>query len=199
MARRKSVTHFVAVSDLSQPASKQEGVLIEVEGKGGDTPQNREKALEILQQMWEKGEIESDKFPDGMTQEHLFYVPPESPRLQETQTNEQMHSLTPIVQGAQEIIQLTKLQIEVQEAAEEASPYVPIIQAVLERSRPLSVEEKELAKDKKYGKTLERLGMAVAEQEDYREHCTGNASLILNAIAWQLKEQDETSQKKDEK
>jgi hypothetical protein len=199
MARRKSVTHFVAVSDLSQPASKQEGVLIEVEGKGGDTPQNREKALEILQQMWEKGEIESDKFPDGMTQEHLFYVPPESPRLQETQTNEQTESLTPIVQGAQEIIQLTKLQIEVQEAAEEASPYVPIIQAVLERSRPLSAEEKELAKDKKYGKTLERLGMAVAEQEDYREHCTGNASLILNAIAWQLKEQDETSQKKDEK
>jgi hypothetical protein len=188
----------VAVSDLSQPASKQEGVLIEIEGKGGDTPQNREKALEILQQMWEKGEIESDKFPDGMTQEHLFYVPPESSRLQEAQTNE-TDSLTPIVQGAQEIIQLTKLQIEVQEAAEEASPYVPIIQAVLERSRPLSVEEKELAKDKKYGKTLERLGMAVAEQEDYREHCTGNASLILNAIAWQLNEQDETAQKKGDK
>lgn len=199
MARRKSVTHFVAVSDLSQPATKQEGVLIEVEGKGGDTPQNREKALEILQQMWEKGEIEEDKFPDGMSEEHLFYVPPESSRLQEAQTNEQTNSLTPIVQGAQEIVQLTKLQIEVQEAAEEASPYVPIIQAVLERSRPLSVEEKELAKDKKYGKTLERLGMAVAEQEDYREHCTGNASLILNAIAWQLKEQDETSPKKDEK
>ncbi|NJK50780.1 hypothetical protein HC931_24090 [Candidatus Gracilibacteria bacterium] len=192
MARRKSVTHFVAVSDLSQPATKQEGVLIEIEGKGGDTPQNREKALEILQQMWEKGEIESDKFPDGMTQDHLFYVPPESSRLQEeAQTNEQTDSLTPIVQGAQEIIQLTKLQIEVQEAAEEASPYVPIIQAVLERSRPLSVEEKELAKDKKYGKTLERLGIAVAQQEDYREHCTGNANLILNAIAWQLKEQDE--------
>lgn len=200
MARRKSVTHFVAVSDLSQPASQQEGVLIEIEGKGGDTPQNREKALEVLQQMWEKGEIEEDKFPDGMSEEHLFYVPPESSRLQETQTNEQTEiNIKPIVQAAQEIVQLTKLQIEVQEAAEEASPYIPIIQAVLERSRPLSVEEKELAKDKKYGKTLERLGMAVAEQEDYREHCTGNASLILNAIAWQLQEQDETAPKKSEK
>jgi hypothetical protein len=187
MARQKAVTHFVAVSDLSQPAAKQEGILIEVEGKGGDTPQNRSKALEIIQQMWERGEIETNKFPDGMTSEHLFYVPPESPRLQEQQVNDKKtDNLAPILQGAQEIVQLTRLQIEVQEAAEEASPYIPIIQAVLERARPLSAEEKELAKDKKYGKTLERLGSAVAEQEDYREHCTGNGNLILNAIAWQL-------------
>ncbi|AFY76296.1 hypothetical protein Ple7327_0868 [Pleurocapsa sp. PCC 7327] len=51
MARRKTVTHFVAVSDINQPADEQEGILIEVEGKEGDTPQNRTKALEILQQM----------------------------------------------------------------------------------------------------------------------------------------------------
>jgi hypothetical protein len=198
MARRKTVTHFVAVSDLSQPATEQEGVLIEVEGKEGDTPQNRTKALEVLQQMWEKGEIAADKFPDGMTQEHLFYVPPESSRPQESQTSTNEVPLAPIVQGAQEIVQLTKLQIDVQEAAEEASPYVPIIKSVLEKTRPLTSEEKELVKDKKYGKTIERFGVAVAEQEDYQQHCTGNGNLILNAIAWQLDRANNSSDEKED-
>lgn len=189
MARRKAVTHFVAVSDLSQAATEQEGVLIEVEGKEGDTPQNRTKALELLQQMWERGEIEADKFPDGMNQENLVYVPPESPRLQQPQNAKKSDTVAPIIQAAQEIIQLTKLQLEAQEAAEEASPYVPIIQSIVEKTRPLTAEEKELVKDKKYGKTLERLGIAIAEQEDYREHCQGNSKLILNAITWQLNQE----------
>ncbi|MEL6930965.1 MAG: hypothetical protein AAFO95_20415, partial [Cyanobacteria bacterium J06600_6] len=94
--------------------------------------------------------------------------------------------LLPIVQGAKEIIQLTKLQLDVQEASEQAEQYVPIIKVVLERSRPLTSEEKELAKDKKYGKTIEKLGSIVAQQEEFQETCTGNGSLVLNAIAWQL-------------
>ena len=85
-------------------------------------------------------------------------------------------------------MQLTKLQIEVQEAAEEAAPYTPIIETILDRSRPLSSEEKELAKEKKYGKIIERVGTAVANQEDFQENCTGNGKLILNAIAWNLNE-----------
>ncbi|AFY76295.1 hypothetical protein Ple7327_0867 [Pleurocapsa sp. PCC 7327] len=121
-----------------------------------------------------------------MTAEHLFYVPPESSRLQESQVSQKTDTLALVIQGAQEIVQLTKLQLEVQEAAEEAFPYVPIIQSVLEKTRPLTAEEKELVKDKKYGKTIERLGAAIAEQEDYRERCTGNGTLILNAIIWQL-------------
>ncbi|OKH24918.1 hypothetical protein NIES593_06825 [Hydrococcus rivularis NIES-593] len=148
MARRKTITHFVAVSDINQPADEQEGILIEVEGKEGDTLQNRTQALEILQQMWERGEIEADKFPDGMTAEHLFYVPPESSRLQKSQVPQKTDILAPVIQGAQEIVQLTKLQLEVQEAAEEAFTYVPIIQSVLEKTRPLTAEEKELVKDK---------------------------------------------------
>ena len=47
-----------------------------------------------------------------------------------------------MVQGAQEIIKLTKLQIEVQDAASEAAPYIPIVEAVLDRTRPLTPEER---------------------------------------------------------
>ncbi|MDJ0716817.1 MAG: tyrosine-type recombinase/integrase [Prochloraceae cyanobacterium] len=61
-----------------------------------------------------------------------------------------------------------------------------IIKTVLERNRPLTPEEKDLAKDKKYGKTIEKLGLAIANQEEYQEQCTGNGHLILNAIDWQL-------------
>ena len=181
---KSSTSHFVAVSDLSKPAAEQEGILIEVPGTG-DTKKNRAKALDIVQEMWEKEEIDVDRFPDGLTQDHIFYVPSDSPQVKSTTTVSDSE-LLPIVQGAQEIIQLTKLQLEVQEASEQAQQYVPIIKVVLERSRPLTAEEKELAKDKKYGKTIEKLGSVVAAQEEFQETCTGNGDLVLNAIAWQL-------------
>ncbi len=188
MPRRKSVTHFVAVNDLEQPPSEQEGLLIEVPHKGGDIPSNREKALQIVVKKWEKGEIEADLFPNGLTEENIFYVPPDSPRLQKSEAKQESHPIPPIVEGAQEIIHLTKLQLQVQEAAEEAAPYVPIIEAVLSGTRPLSSSEREIARDKKYAKVISRLGEMVASQSDYRESCTGNGTLILNAIAWQCEQ-----------
>lgn len=188
MAKSPAVSHFVAVSDLSKPVAEQEGILIEVPGVG-DTKKNRAKALNMVQEMWEKEEIDVDRFPDGLTPEHIFYVPSDSPQVKVNKSNNKVsdsQELLPIVQGAQEIIQLTKLQLDVQEASEQAEQYVPIIKVVLERSRPLTPEEKELAKDKKYGKTIEKLGSVVAQQEEFQESCTGNGSLVLNAIAWQL-------------
>ncbi|MGD2181029.1 hypothetical protein [Lusitaniella coriacea] len=192
MAKAKTVTHFVAVSDLSKPIAEQEGVLLEVEGRGGDTEKNRAKALEMVNQMWENGQVEAEKFPDGISLEHIFFVPPHSSQLQSPQAINADPHLLPVVQGAQEIIELTKLQIEVQEAAEEAAPYTPIIEAVLDRARPLTPEEKDLAKEKKYGKIIERVGFAIASQEEYSDNCTGNGKLILNAIAWQLGQRNDT-------
>ena len=185
MAKTPAVSHFVAVSDLSKPAAQQEGILIEVSGTG-DTKKNRAKALDLVQEMWEKEEIDVDRFPDGLTLEHIFYVPSDSPQVKSNNKVSDSQELLPIVQGAKEIIQLTKLQLEVQEASEQAEQYVPIIKVVLERSRPLTAEEKELAKDKKYGKTIEKLGSVVAQQEEFQSACTGNGNLVLNAIAWQL-------------
>jgi hypothetical protein len=131
-----------------------------------------------------------------LTPDHIFYVPNDSPQVN-SKTVSDSQELLPIVQGAQEIIQLTKLQLEVQEASEQAEQYIPIIKVVLERSRPLTTEEKELAKDKKYGKTIERLGSIVAEQEEFQESCSGNGSLVLNAIAWQLSQGAEPQSEKN--
>ena len=186
MVKNSNLAQFVAVSDLSKPANEQEGILVEVKGTGGDTEKNRAKALEIVRQMWEKEEIEADLFPDGITSEHIFYVPAISSSDRSSNGKKNNQGLSPIVEGAQEIIQLTKLQIEAQEASEQAQPYVPIIQAILDRTRPLTAEEKELAKDKKYGKTIEKLGSVIASQEEFQANCSGNGVLILNAIAWQL-------------
>ena len=196
MAKTPTVSHFVAVSDLSKPAAEQEGILVEVVGTG-DTKKNRAKALEIVQEMWEKDEIDVNRFPDGLTPDHIFYVPSDSPQVKSNQAVSDSQELLPIVRGAQEIIQLTKLQLEVQEASEQAEQYVPIIKVVLERSRPLTAEEKELAKDKKYGKTIEKLSSVVAAQEEFQENCTGNGSLVLNAIAWQLSQGTEPQAEKN--
>ena len=195
MAKTPAVSHFVAVSDLSKPAAEQEGILVEVAGSG-DTKKNRARALEIVQEMWEKEEIDVDRFPDGLTPDHIFYVPNDSPQVKSNSAVSDSQELLPIIRGAQEIIQLTKLQLEVQEASEQAQQYVPIIKVVLERSRPLTAEEKELAKDKKYGKTIEKLGSVVAAQEEYQENCTGNGNLVLNAIAWQLSQGGEEGSRK---
>jgi hypothetical protein len=181
MPPSKTVAHFVAVSDPTQPPEVQEGLLISVTGRGGDSRRNREQALEILNQMWEDGEIPDEQFPAGISQANLHFVPPLQDDAMTTDSE-----LAPIVQGAQEIIQLTKFQIEAQEAAQEASPYVPIIAAILERSRPLTPEEMAIAKEKKYGKILERFGAAIAHQEEFQAQCSGHGKLILNAIAWQL-------------
>lgn len=193
MARQKSVAHFVAVSDLSKSPNEQQGILVTVEGRGGDTAKNRDRALELVNQMWETGDISADQFPDGITQDNIFFVPPP----EEQGKNQQETELPPIVQGAKEIIELTKLQIEVQEAAEEAAPYAPIVEAVLERNRPLTPQEKDMAKEKKYGKTIERVGVAIANQEDYWENCTGHGQLILNAIAWQQQATQEQENTED--
>ncbi|MEL6438176.1 MAG: hypothetical protein AAFQ80_02805 [Cyanobacteria bacterium J06621_8] len=197
MAKTPAVSYFVAVSDLSKPASEQEGILVEVSGTAGDTKKNRAKALEMIQEMWEKEEIDVDRFPDGLTPEHIFFVPANSPQVKQNQAVSDNQELLPIVQGAQEIIQLTKLQLEVQEASEQAEQYVPIIKVILERSRPLTAEEKELAKDKKYGKTLEKLGSMVAAQEEFQATCSGNGNLVLNAIAWQLSQGAEPKAEKN--
>jgi hypothetical protein len=196
MAKTSAVSHFVAVSDLSKPVTEQEGILIEVSGTG-DNKKNRAKALDIVQEMWEKEEIDVNQFPDGLTPDHIFYVPTDSPQVKSSKTVSDSQELLPIVQGAQEIIQLTKLQLEVQEASEQAEQYIPIIKVVLERSRPLTTEEKELARDKKYGKTIEKLGSIVAEQEEFQENCSGNGSLVLNAIAWQLSQGAEPQAEKN--
>ena len=173
MAKTSAVSHFVAVSDLSKPPTEQEGILIEVKSSAGDTAKNRDKALEIVREMWEKEEIAPNLFPDGITQENIHYVPSTSNKVKSQSSTTLSDSqksdsqkLLPIVEGAQEIIQLTKLQIEVQEASEQAAQYVPIIKTILERSRPLTPEEKDLAKDKKYGKTIEKLGAVIATQEE---------------------------------
>ena len=195
MAKTSKVSHFVAISDLSKPATEQEGILLEVPGVGGDTNKNRQKALEIVRQMWEKEEIETELFPDGITQENIVYVPEINKSMP---ASEKPPETKPIVEGAQEIIQLTKLQIDAQEASEQAEQYVPIIKAILERDRPLTAEEKELAKDKKYGKTIEKLGSVIANQEEFQQSCSGHGSLILNAIAWQLNQGVEPQIKKKE-
>lgn len=184
MTRTSSITHFVAISDRSQPLKLQEGILIEVPGKRGDTPQNRAKALEIAHQMWQRGEIEADKFPDGLGEENLVYVPPDRSPEQLSQASPEQ--IPPIIRGAQEIVELTKLQLEVQQLAREAEVYLPIIQAVLERTRPLTIKEKDLVQDKRFAKTLEKLAVTIAKQEQYREKDVKYGQLILNAIAWQL-------------
>lgn len=189
MSRTKSQVHFVAIDDVTKAQDSLEGFLISFSGHGGDSMTNRKKALEIAQQQWSEGKIEESMFSQGLSEENIVFIPADSPRLtQSEEESKETEELPPIVQGAQEIIELTRLQLQVEELGDEVKPYKPIIEAILSGERSLTSSEREIVKDKKYSKGLIKFAETIAEQEDYRERVSENVHLILNRLDWEAEQ-----------
>ncbi len=83
MPRGKLTGEYVAVSDLTKGVNQQEGYLLIVEGRGGYTDKNRQKALSLALCKYEKEEFPVDEFPDGITLEHILPAAPYPPILNE--------------------------------------------------------------------------------------------------------------------
>ena len=66
MPRGKSTVEYVVISDLTKPVDEQEGYVLVVEGRGGYTDKNRQKALELALRKYEEEEFPVDEFPDGI-------------------------------------------------------------------------------------------------------------------------------------
>lgn len=179
MPRGKSTVEYVVISDLTKPVDEQEGYVLVVEGRGGYTDKNRQKALELALCKYEEEEFPVDEFPDGITLEHVLPAAPEPPILDEQE-------LLPIQIGAREAADLARLQADVQDAIEEIMPYKETLEKLKnygnEFQPMLSNEEKEQVRDKNFPKALNQMASAIISQDDYQKSCTGNYKLIIKII-----------------
>ena len=180
MPRGKSTVEYVAINDLTKPINEQSGYVLVVEGRGGYTDKNRQKALELALHKYSSGELPIDKFPDGLTLEHILPDADSGSDVGEIE-------LLPIQVGAREAADLARLQADVQDAIEEVMPY----QGVLEKLKDLQSsslpmltnEEKEQVLDKNFSKALHQMASAIANQSDYQQQCSGSYKLIIDIIS----------------
>ncbi len=179
MPRRKSTVEYVAISDLSIPSKEQEGYLLIVEGRGGYTEKNQEKALELALTKFQSGEIPSDSFPDGITLEHIKPAAP-------LPSNEVDSELLPIQIGAREVAELARLYVEVQDTIKSALPYRETLKKLTDCGNDpqswLTDEEKEQIRNNKFSKALTQAANAIAAQDNYRQTCSDNYKLILGVL-----------------
>lgn len=175
MTRQKSTVSYTVIDDLSLPPETQKGTVIQVEGRGGDTPKNRERALEIALKMFEDGEITG--FPDGLNLENIVYTPP----VDEPATPEE--TLRPIQRAAREALKTVELFIQKQEAIDAATLCLEILEiAVANNGKRLTYEQVAQAKDRSFGKTINNLADAIATQEIFLESAEGLTEMITSII-----------------
>lgn len=175
MTRQKSTVSYTVIEDLSVPPEQQKGTVIQIEGRGGDTPQNRKRALEVALSMFENGELTG--FPDGLSLENIVYAPPSN----ESATTEE--NLRPIQRAAREALKTVELFIAKQEAIDAATPCLEIIEiAAANNGKRLSSEQIAIAKDKAFGKTINNLADAIAAQESFLESAEGLTEMIAAIV-----------------
>ncbi|MDY6939734.1 MAG: hypothetical protein SWY16_19040 [Cyanobacteriota bacterium] len=163
--------HYLIIDNLEKPTMEREGVLVLL-GAKKDSSRARHQAMELVRTLWEEDRLPAQRFANGITEESIVSI---SAKTENTQ-------LTPVEQGAIELCELLALQVSYQQACLEAAPLVPIVRAVVEEERSLSVEELEIAKDKKTAKTLHKVAAASADLTRFRDRTSGNAKLILEII-----------------
>ncbi len=175
MTRQKSTVNYTVIDDLSLPPEAQKATVIQVEGRGGDTQKNRERALEMALKMFENGEITG--FPDGLNLENIVYTPP----IEESATPEE--DLRPIQRAAREALKTVELFIQKQEAIEAATPCLEILEiAAANNGKRLTSEQITQAKDRSFGKTINNLADAIATQEIFLESSEGLTEMITAII-----------------
>lgn len=175
MTRQKSTVSYTVIDDLSLPPEQQKGTVIQIEGRGGDTTQNRKRAFEVALDMFEKGELIG--FPDGLSLDNIIYAPPSN----ESPTKEE--NLRPIQKAAREALKTVELFIAKQEAIDAATPCLEIIEiAASNNGKRLTSEQIAIAKDKAFVKTINGLADAIAAQEIFLESAEGLTEMIAAIV-----------------
>ena len=174
MTRQKSTVSYTVIDDLSLPPEAQKGTVIQVDGRGGDTSRNRERAFEIALKMFEDGELTG--FPDGLNIENIIYTPP-------IDEPSPPGELRPIQRAAREAIKTVELYIQKQEAVDAATPCLEILEiAAANNGKRLTSEQVSHAKDRSFAKLINSLADAIASQEVFFESAEGLTEMIAAII-----------------
>lgn len=167
-------SYFIVIDNLDLPESKWSGFLVRLEG-GGRSSSDREKARQIIEDLWMEGKLPQHYFINGFSEDNIIM-----PRTKKEPDRE----LLPIEEAGNRLIELIDLVALKAQAQREYSTISSMVEKIFTgREQELTAEEIAQAQDSKMVKNvISSLTKAIADVELTRQQCAEQSELIMGII-----------------
>jgi hypothetical protein len=183
-------SYFIVIDNLDLPKSKWSGFLVQLEG-GGRSSSDREKARQIIEDLWMEGKLPQHYFVNGFSEDNIIMA---------RTKKEPDRELLPIEEAGHRLIELIELVALKAQAQQEYSTISSMVEKIFKgRENELTAEEIAQAQDSKMVKNIiSSLTKSIADVELTRKQCAEQSELIMGIIAmgqngnYSLKSTEET-------
>ncbi|WP_413161808.1 hypothetical protein ACL6C3_24090 [Capilliphycus salinus ALCB114379] len=167
-------SYFIAIDNLDLPQSRWSGFLVQLEG-GGRSLSDREKARQIIEDLWTEGKLPQHYFINGFSEDNIIM-----PRTKKEPDRE----LLPIEEAGNRLIELIELVALKAQAQQEYSTISSMVEKIFTgRENELTSEEIAQAQDSKTVRNIiSSLTKAIADVELTRKECAEQSELIMGII-----------------
>lgn len=166
--------YFIVIDNLDRPQMKWSGFLVKFEA-GGRSKGDREKAREVIEDLWMEGKLPQNCFVNGFSEENIIMPRPKK---------EADRELLPIEEAGNRLIDLIELVSVKAQAQQQYSTIASMVEKIFTgKESELTPEEIQQAQDSKTVKNIiSSLTRSIADVELCRQHCTEHTELILGII-----------------
>ncbi len=167
-------SYFIVIDNLDLPESQRSGFLVQLEG-GGRSSSDREKAREIIEELWTEGKLPKDCFINGFSKDNVIMA---------RTKKEPDRELLPIEEAGNRLIELIELVALKAQAKQEYSMISSMVEKIFTgREQELTSEEIAQAQDGKMVRNvISSLTKAIADVELTRKQCAEQSELIMGII-----------------
>ncbi|MEB3279508.1 MAG: hypothetical protein VKK42_11380 [Lyngbya sp.] len=167
-------SYFIVIDNLDLPQSRWSGFLVQLEG-GGRSSSDREKARQIIEDLWTEGKLPPHYFLNGFSEDNIIM-----PRSKKEPDRE----LLPIEEAGNRLIELIELVALKAQAQQEYSTISSMVEKIFTgRENELTSEEIAQAQDSKTVRNIiSSLTKAIADVELTRKECAEQSELIMGII-----------------
>ncbi|ERT06507.1 hypothetical protein M595_3508 [Lyngbya aestuarii BL J] len=168
-------SYFIVIDNLDLPKSKWSGFLVQLEG-GGRSSSDREKARQIIEDLWMEGKLPQHYFVNGFSEDNIIMA---------RTKKEPDRELLPIEEAGHRLIELIELVALKAQAQQEYSTISSMVEKIFTgRENELTTEEIAQAQDSKMVKNIiSSLTKSIADVELTRQQCAEQSELIMGIIA----------------
>jgi hypothetical protein len=167
--------YYLVIDDVGIPQSKWTGFLVEIEGSSKDTKNNREKAKNYIELLWEEGLLPPQYFANGFTEENVIMA-----RTKKDTDRE----LLPIEEAGNNLIELIDLVAQKIQAQQDYLSIASMVEKVF-AGKEAELNETEIAQaldSKSVKNIISQLTKTIAEVELCRQKCQEHSDLILGVV-----------------
>ncbi|MGB3193561.1 MAG: hypothetical protein WBB43_29520 [Limnoraphis sp.] len=167
-------SYFIVIDNLDLPKSKWSGFLVQLEG-GGRSSSDREKARQIIEDLWMEGKLPQHYFVNGFSEDNIIMA---------RTKKEPDRELLPIEEAGHRLIELIELVALKAQAQQEYSTISSMVEKIFKgRENELTAEEITQAQDSKMVKNIiSSLTKSIADVELTRKQCAEQSELIMGII-----------------